>query len=170
MEKLGTFTEAHQKVLADIQRTLAAVRHISSLPFATAEAGVGILDRLRKDTYEDLNQIQHEHLIVRAAEWLLSKGKCSDETLWYWNPRQTGDQSEPDLRGTHAGVIVISAEITTSENPVGSIDTRMQKTLAKLATMKGGRYYFVRTESMRQRATTKVNKGGREIEIIKLSL
>jgi hypothetical protein len=170
MEQLGTFAEAHQKVLADVQHFLGTVRQISSLPCATAEAGIGMLDRLRKETYEDLNQIQHEHLIVRAAEWLLANQRCSPETLWFWNPRQTGDHSEPDLRGSHYGTVVISAEITTSEKPVGTIDKHMQNTLAKLAAMEGAKYYFVRTESMRQRASTKVVKGSWQIKVVQLSV
>jgi hypothetical protein len=170
MEQLGTFQEAHRKVLADVQRFLTTVNRLSSLPCTTAETGIGILDRLRRETYEDLNQIQHEHLIVRAAEWLLSQQKCPPETLWFWNPRQTGDNSEPDLRGSHSGVIVISAEITTSEKPVGTIDSRMQKTLAKLAEMQGVKFYFVRTPQMQQRAKTKIAKGGWEIEVVQLGV
>ena len=88
-DPVAVLKEAHQKVLADIQHILATVNRLSSLPCTTAETGVGILDRLRKATYEDLNQIQHEHLIVRAAEWLLARRKCPPETQWFWNPRQT---------------------------------------------------------------------------------
>lgn len=170
MEPLGTFQEAHQKVLADVRRLLATIGDLSSLPCASAEAGIGILDRVRKETYEDLNQIQHEHLIVRAAEWLLAEQKCPPETRWYWNPRQTGDHTEPDLRGVHAGTVLISAEITTSENPVGTIASRMQKTLAKLADMSGAKFYFVRTPQMLQRANTKITKGGWAIEVVQLSV
>lgn len=170
MERLGTFQEAHQKVLADIKKFLGAIGSLSSLPYASASEGIGILDRLRKDTYEDLNQIQHEHLIVRAAEWLLAAQKCSPATQWFWNPRQTGDNTEPDLRGLLSGSVVISAEITTSENPVGTIDSRMQKTLAKLAQMPGDKFYFVRTSQMQQRAKTKITKGGWAIEVVKLSV
>lgn len=64
MEQLGTFQQAHQKVLADIQRFLKTVNNLSSMACTTAETGIAILDRLRRETYEDLNQIQHEHLIV----------------------------------------------------------------------------------------------------------
>lgn len=170
MKQLGKFNEAHQKVLADAQRLLADVNRLSSLPCTTAEAGMGILDRLRQDIYEDLNQIQHEHLIIRAAEWLLAEQRCPSETLWFWNPRQTGDNSEPDLRGYHAGAIVVSAEITTSENPVGAIDSKMQKTLAKLAEMQGVKFYFVRTSKMQQRANTKIAKGGGGIEVVQLAV
>lgn len=170
MEQLGTFQEAHQKVLADINRFLATICRLSSLPCASADVGIGILDRLRKETYEDLNQIQHEHLIVRAAEWLLAERKCPPETQWLWNPRQTGDSSEPDLRGLHSGAAVISAEITTSEKPVGTIDSRMKKTLVKLAEMQGSKFYFVRTTQMQQRANTKITKGGWAIEVVQLAV
>ena len=168
MEQLGTFAQAHQKVLADVQRFLITVHQLSSLPCATAKAGIAILDRLRKETYEDLNQIQHEHLIVCAAEWLYRNQRCAPETVWYWNPRQTGDNTEPDLRGAHSSSIVVSAEITTSEKPIGAIDKRMQSTLAKLSAMAGVKYYFVRTEAMRLRASTKISKGGWQIEVVQL--
>lgn len=170
MERLGTFEKAHQKVLADIKNLFGAIASLSSSPYTTAKEGIGILDRLRKDTYEDLNQIQHEHLIIRAAEWLLEQQKCSPETQWFWNPRQTGDNSEPDLRGVFAGSVVISSEITTSENPVGTVDSRMKKTLVKLAQMPGDKFYFVRTSQMQQRAKTKITKGGWAIEVVKLSV
>jgi hypothetical protein len=64
-----------------------------------------------------------------------------------------------------AGEIVLSAEVTTSERPVGIIDTRIRDTLAKLSTMPGRRFYFVRTDTMGQRAMTKVEKGGFPIEV-----
>lgn len=170
MERLGTFKEAHQKVLVDIQRFLKTVNNLSSMPCTSAAMGIAVLDRLRRETYEDLNQIQHEHLIIRAAEWLLAERKCPLETLWLWNPRQTGDNSEPDLRGSLSGSTVISAEITTSEKPVGTIDSRMQKTLAKLSEMQGAKFYFVRTPEMRQRANTKITKGRWSIEVVQLAV
>ena len=90
--------------------------------------------------------------------------------MWYWNPRQTGDHTEPDLRGIYSGAILVSAEITTSEKPVGTIDSRMKKILTKLAAMQGEKFYFVRTSEMRQRAATKITKGGWEIEVIQLTV
>lgn len=168
MEQLGTFDQAHEKILADVQRFMKTVQQLSSLQYVTAEAGIAILDQLRKETYEDLNQIQHEHLIIRAAEWLCANNKCAPNTVWSWNPRQTGDNTEPDLRGTFFGSVTISAEITTSEKPNGTIAKRMQDTLTKLSVMDGMRYYFVRTDAMRQRASTKVAKSGWEIEIVQL--
>ena len=168
MNQLGTFMDARRKVLADIQNFLATVRGISATPVETAEAGIAMLIKLRQETYEDLNQIQHEHMIVSAAEWLVTKSRCPVDTVWAWNPRQTGNDSEPDLRGEHMGVVIVSAEITTSESPIGTIDTRMRDTLKKLSSMKGERFYFARTESMCQRAQTKAMKAGWRIEVVHL--
>ncbi len=170
MDRLGTFEDAKDKVLAEIKRCLATVRSLATQPFNSPNEGVGILDRLRKETYEDLNQIQHEHLIVRAAEWLISASICPRTTQWYWNPRQTGDHQEPDLRGIHNKEIVVSAEITTSDSPKGVIDTRMRHTLEKLAHMEGGKYYFVRTDSMRTRANTKILKRRLAIQVVKIDV
>ena len=169
MQPLGAFTEAHLKVLTDTRRCLATIGRLSATPCATAEAGIAILGRLRIEAYEDLNQIQHEHLIVRAAEWLEANAQHESGTIWSWNPRQTGDNSEPDLRGTLRGAVVVSAEITTSERPVGTIDKRMHSTLTKLSEMAGLKYYFVRTEAMRMRAVTKTAKAGWSISIVRLS-
>lgn len=168
MDRLGPFNEAHQKVLADAKRSLDTIRRLSSLPCESTEASIDVLRRLRQETYEDLNQIQHEHLIIRAAEWLSASSAASNEVAWFWNPRQTGDSSEPDLRGMLSGRVEVSAEVTTSERPVGTIDTRMQQTLAKLARMDGKKFYFVRTGDMRQRAATKAAKGGWAIEVVLL--
>jgi hypothetical protein len=170
MQPLGTFKDAYSKILTDTRRCLAIVNQLSVTPVATAEAGIAVLVRLRRETYEDLNQIQHEHLIVRAAEWLESDPHHELGAIWFWNPRQTGDNSEPDLRGTLAGTIVVSAEITTSERPIGTIAKRMQSTLSKLSQMSGRKYYFVRTEAMRKRAETKVTKAGWPISIVLLNI
>ncbi len=170
MQLLGAFTQAHLKVLTDTRRCLATINQLSATPCATAEAGIAILDRLRRESYEDLNQIQHEHLIVRAAEWLEVDSQHAVGTEWGWNPRQTGDSSEQDLRGTLRNAVIVSAEITTSERPVGTIDKRMQSTLSKLAQMSGRKYYFVRTEAMHVRAETKVRKAGWSISVVRLSV
>jgi hypothetical protein len=127
-----------------------------------------VLSRIRSEVYEDLNQIQHEYLILRAAEWLIAQGVCPATTQWTWNPRQSGDANEPDLEGKVNGQIVLSAEITASADPQGAIGARMQTTLKKLSTFQGKLFYFVRTESMRRRAETNVTKAGRQIGVVML--
>jgi hypothetical protein len=168
MHILGTIEEAKGKVLADAKRCMERIRNVASLPFNTPSEAVQVLQRIRSETYEDLNQIQHEHLILCAAEWLLAQGICDHQTRWHWNPRQTGDYAEPDLMGISSGATVLSAEITTSAKPVGVIDTRMQKTLAKLAQQNGELYYFVQTQAMASRANTKVRKAGWKIRVVQL--
>ncbi|MEW6613873.1 MAG: hypothetical protein AB1401_00150 [Thermodesulfobacteriota bacterium] len=131
----------------------------------SATDGASVLNKLRQVAYEDINQIQHEEMILRAARLLQSTEFPDQQIDWYWNPRQTGDNSEPDLRAIRGGEIVISAEITASEKPVGTIDTHIRDTLTKLNNMPGRKFYFVRTASMEQRAKTKVEKGRYAIEI-----
>lgn len=168
MHPLGNIDEAKSKVLADAQHCMERIRRIAEIPFHTSGEAVQILQRVRSETYEDLNQIQHEHLIVCAAEWFLAQGISDPETQWYWNPRQTGDHAEPDLAGTNNGVAVISAEITTSAKPDGVIDTRMRKTLAKLSKQRGQLHYFVQTPAMAARAATKIRKAGWNIRVTQL--
>jgi hypothetical protein len=118
--------------------------------------------------YENLNQIQHEYLILQGLIWLNSNGHAAANTQWYWNPRQTGDSTEPDLRGTLNGQAVISAEATTSEKPQGVIDTRMKNTMSKLNDMEGEKFYFIRTNPMEMRANTKARNNGWRITVVKL--
>jgi hypothetical protein len=105
-------------------------------------------------------------MLLRAALFL-QKGLFTGQQIdWYWNPRQTGDYS--DIRAVISGEIVLSAEVTTSERPVGIIDARMRDTLDKLNRMPGSKFYFVRSNAMEQRAKTKVEKSGFEIQVIEI--
>jgi hypothetical protein len=137
------------------------------VPASVADA-IDLLARLRAEVYEDLNQLQHEYLIVVGARWLLDRNLVPSEVQWLWNPRQTGDHLEPDLAALYQGRHLISAEITASAKPSGVIDTRMARTLAKLSEMEGERYYFVRTTAMRQRAITKVARNVWPIQVVLL--
>ena len=170
MDRLGTFADARAKVLADIRRFLSRVQSLSATPVDVVEAGIGVLKVLREDAYEDLNQIQHEFMIVCAAEWLLTQKWCSQATVWSWNPRQTGTVDEPDLRGEFGGVVIASGEITTSTEPKGLIDSRMRDTLRKLSAMDGRKFYFTASSSMCKRARTKIQRAGWEIEAVQLPL
>jgi hypothetical protein len=165
MEHIHSFTDAENKILADVRRCLESVRQVLSKDVISAVDGINVLSELRQVAYEDINQIQHEEMVLRAARSLQKEDFLSKNIEWYWNPRQTGNNSEPDLRATIGKEILLSAEVTTSEKPVGTIDTRISQTLAKLNFMPGHKFYFVRTISMERRARTKVQKAGFAIEV-----
>jgi hypothetical protein len=143
MEQLGTVSDATDNVLRDLRRCLTTVQCLAAQPFETPEAGVSVLRRIRSEAYEDLNQIQHEHFTLLAAQWLMANRRCPPTTEWSWNPRQTGTAEEPDLQGRHNGAVILSADITTSAKPARVIDTRMSRTLNKLSGTEGVKYYFV---------------------------
>ena len=169
MERLGSLTDARSKVLSDVNRLLNVVQRVASTSVTSVESGIAVLKELRAETYEDLNQIQHEYMILCAADWLVAQNRCPPDTVWSWNPRQTGLADEPDLRGECKGVVVVSAEITTSTEPKGLIDSRMRDTLLKLSTMAGQRFYFTSSAAMCQRARTKTRKAGWQIETVHLA-
>jgi len=139
-----------------------------SAPVKTLDSGLHRLREIRSSLYENLNQIQHELLILEGLIWLTQSGSIPDKTEWFWNPRQTGTFEEPDLVGICDDVPVVSAEATTSEKPVGVIDSRMRDTLRKLDCMEGKKYYFVRTDAMANRARTKITKEGLNIVVAKI--
>jgi hypothetical protein len=152
MRKLGDFPSAVRKVQDDVDSLLVLIRQLAgSKPLSAAE-GVALLSQIRDAVYEDLNQTQHEYLILAAVTWLISEHEIPNETEWYWNPRQTGDAEEPDLRASIGTRIVLSAEITTSKRPIGAIVGRMNSTLRKLDGFPGDQYYFVRTDAMAKKA------------------
>ncbi len=158
MEQIVDFQEAEEKILADIHACISHIRKTVDYEFSSTRGGIEVLLRLRQRTYEDLNQIQHEELAFRAAQFLRDYEFKGRDLKWYWNPRQTGNEFEPDLQATENEEIVLSAEVTTSERPIGTIDGRMSDTLEKLSDMPGRKFYFVRTEEMERRARTKVSK------------
>ncbi|REL35702.1 hypothetical protein [Thalassotalea euphylliae] len=168
MERIDNIEQAKEKVLADMNTFLSSVRDFASEDVLDLGSGLSKLRNIRSSVYESLNQIQHEYLILQGLIWLNSNGHAHSGTHWYWNPRQTGDSTEPDLRGTFEGRVVISAEATTSEKPQGVIDTRMKNTMAKLNEMEGEKFYFIRTSPMEMRANTKAENNGWPITVVKI--
>ena len=168
MLELGTFEDARSKVLANAERMLLGVKRVVGEPVDSVEAGIALLSSLRKQAHEHLNQIQHEQMIVRAAEWLVQHGITSTDTRWLWNPRRGGENGGPDLLGRAGETIRVCAEVNALEEPVGVIDAQMRRALARLATLEGRRFYFVRTASMKRRAVTKVVKAGWDIAVVQI--
>ena len=153
--------------MADVSHLLEKVRTLSGSVESLTE-GAARLRQIRATVYENLNQIQHEYLIIRALGWLQLNGFGGANLSWSWNPRQTGDASELDLQARSAHEVVVSAEATTSEKPDGVIDSRMRNTLAKLSDMPGRKYYFVHTGAMAQRARTKAARNSWPIQVVQL--
>jgi len=166
MDRIGNLKAAEKKVLDDVNTLLTEVRNIVAAAPKSATEGVALLSQLRDIGYEDLNQIQHEYLILAAATWLVEKVLVRSDAEWYWHPRQTGGSDDPDLCAKQGGKTVLSAEITTSRRPIGTILDRMRTTLAKLKGFPGKKYYFVRTESMSAKAKTIVLAEGWKIEVV----
>lgn len=165
MNQITDLHVAEQEVFQEIKQCISKVKSAVANAPADLSTGISVLKRLRQEIYEDLNQVQHEEMILQAARLLESQDFVGKDVVWHWNPRQGGGAGEPDLRGSVAGRIEVSAEITTSGKPDGTIAERMTTTLEKLSKMPGKKIYFVRTEAMEKRAETKVSKAGYEIEI-----
>ena len=170
MQPLPLTPEAEANVLNDIRNLLLSLPSASQRAPISIYEGISLVLNLRQEIYENLNQIIHEYMILRAAEWLRSHGHQEPQNRWYWNPRQTGDKTEPDLAVFKDEQQIASAEITTSEKPMGSIDTRMSDTLRKLSQMPGQKFFFVRTDVMYKRAATKVREASFAIKVVLLPL
>jgi hypothetical protein len=167
VEKIGDAAKAEAKVIQDMRFLVTEIRRLSAQDVVDADYGIALLRLIRKSIAEDLNQIQHEYLILRGLRWLVANG-FESPIVWEWNPRQSGTALEPDLRGSLDGSIVVSAEASASESPVGKIDVRMKTTLEKLGQMQGEKFYFVCTEEMAKRAATKVTKAARAIRVVRV--
>ncbi len=167
MEKLDDISRAELKVLNDMRNTSSRMRDLSSPEIQDVPQGLQLLRGIRSAISEDLNQIQHECVILQGLRWLGDNG-FGPEVVWEWNPRQTGGGDEPDLRGTHNGRVVASAEATASQEPKGILDSRMRDTLEKLSKMEGEKFYFVCADAMEQRARTKISKAGWRVNVVKI--
>ncbi len=167
MEKIGDAARAEAKVLQDMRQLVAKIRGLSAVDVGDVDHGSAQLREIRSAVAEDLNQIQHEYLILRGVRWLVANGFESGME-WEWNPRQTGTANEPDLRGRLDGRIVVSAEASASENPKGMVDSRMKETLEKLNQMEGQKFYFLGAQGMAKRAETKVGKAKWAIRVVRV--
>ena len=168
MEEIRDFSSEESRMLSQLKDVFSHIRLAGQANIGNLESGLEILRSLRHLIYEDMNQLQHEALILKVAK-LLQDGFHPNVVKWLWNPRQTGRKDEPDLRGLDdRGEIVVSAEVTTSENPQGAIDGRMARTLEKLSAMPGDKYFVVTTTAMERRAKSKVNNLGSPISILRL--
>ena len=166
MSPLENVTSERKRVRAETTQLLKRIQGLSSAP----NGGIAALIRIRREASELLNQLPHESSILDAVEWFRSKRtKPDDRISWLWNPRQTGNKQEPDLRGLREDEIVVSAEVTTSPAARGVLASRMKSTLEKLAGMQGHLYYFVLTEPMRQSAERVIKHKGWPIKVIVLS-
>ena len=154
MQKLENPDEASDRLLSEVQHLVALLNRLTSEEIADVSRGIGVLSDIRRSTYEQLNQLQHKALALDAIKWLQRNGRLDAE--WSWNPGATGTADEPDVRASQKDKVLVSAEVTASNKPIGILNARMTHTLTKLGRMPGARYYFVRTEHMRKCAAKKV--------------
>ncbi|HJZ05432.1 MAG TPA: hypothetical protein VJ327_06255 [Patescibacteria group bacterium] len=141
MEIIRDIKEVEAKILEDIKECIRTIKSLTE-DVENIDDGIKSLRDIRSIAYENMNQIQHEHLVLRGTQWLRENGYQDEKYEWSWNPRQTGDASEPDLMAKDGQNTILCAEATTSENPVGVIDSRMRDTLEKLSKMNGKKVLF----------------------------
>ena len=169
VEEIGDIGRAESELLNRLRGAFSHIRLAGKAEPTGLDTGLQILQTLRCLVYEDMNQLLHEALILKAVKLLDDEFYPSTRIRWLWNPRQTGSKDEPDLRGVdNDGRVVVSVEVTSSESPRGTIDKRMSATLAKLATMPGDKYYVVTTEQMERRATSKIQNLAYEIAVLRI--
>ncbi len=165
LKPLADLAQERSRILDQIRLVASATKRIVEPEISDINQGIRLLESLRRKTYELINQLQHEALILEAASHLARADFAGKAICWAWNPRQTGSRDEPDLRGKLSGQVVVSAEVTTSRLPRGTIGTRMARTLEKLSQFPGTKVYYVRTEQMQRRAQTKIARAGYDIEV-----
>jgi hypothetical protein len=129
----------------------------------SVEKQIEHLSLIRKDIYEDLNQIPHKAMIILVAEEL--QKEFPKINRWTWHPMQTSHPDFADLTGYINNEILLNIEVTTSLEPLGTIDGRMKTTLLSLNNKIGQRIYYVRTIKMLQRANTKIKTNGLKLEV-----
>lgn len=150
-------THEKQILEQELNSIFSVLRRVTETALPTGiDAQLKIFQKLRADIYEDLNQLQHKALIIKAAELFQTEHPGIEE--WRWHPKQTSHPDEPDLRGIENERIVISAEVTSSAKPIGTIDKRMANTLNSLNRKTGTLYYCVQSQEMLARANSKVSK------------
>ncbi len=170
MRPLNSVPEARRLALADLRGLIRSLRRLTACVPEPLDEELLALRRILQAVYKELNQVQHECLVLESFEWLADHGEAPLGATWSWNARQTGDRFDSDLAARLGRQQVLAAKVTTPERPVGSIDRRMASTLQKLAKLQGSKFFFVRTRQMEQRAQTKVNRHRLPITIVRLDV
>ncbi len=117
MKTLGDLSAAQNSVLEHARTLLETIRRCAANEPETVAEAIGMLAEIRVEAYEDLNQLQHEYLILCSATWLVDTQVVPSSVSWQWNPHQTGDKTEPDLAAESDQKRLVSAEITTLGRP-----------------------------------------------------
>ena len=92
MQRLTNLRSTNEQVFQKITTLLSAIRSTIAKEPDNLEDGVTMLERLRQNIYEELNQIQHEAMIIRAARFLKEGDLAGRKVEWWWNPRQTSTE------------------------------------------------------------------------------
>lgn len=88
-----------------------------------------LLARLRKLSYESINQFQHEYRCLQMVTELRRRVPGGGRLTWHWHRGPTSRPDEADVIGYSGKKHVVQAEVTTSAKPTGTIDKRMRKKL-----------------------------------------
>ncbi len=168
MSNREPFQQARHDLLADVQRRLQALQRLSSVPVDSIEDALARLQSLRRQALDDFNEIQRDHLLVLAAEWLVAHGVAAASIQWQLKPR-SGGADVSQLVGRDGDAVAICAEVNAATEPVGAIDAQMRRVLFRLSAMPGRKFYFVRSASMKRRAVTKVIKAGWDVAVVQLA-
>src|SRR5262245_34331411 len=135
MKPLNDIEAEETQILLRLRECITRIQQLLDGGVADVSSGISLLRLLRNGSAEDINQLQHAALALAAVRHIQSQRPDTAVLDWHWHPFQTGGIDEPDLRATNGTSVIISAEVTASERPVGVIDRRMAHTLQKLATM-----------------------------------
>ena len=165
MERLGDIDRVETELYESIQATIQKIRKIVSVEVQSPKKSVQLLRELRKEVYEDINQLQHADLVLKTARFIEHRNRQT-EIEWYWHPFQTGGSDEPDLKGLINGIVEFSIEVTTSESPNGTIRKRIYEVLKKLNKLEGQKIYVVNTRLMKVAAENKIIKERYSIDVI----
>jgi len=100
---------ALDKELTSVKDSMAKYIEVFNNNPQDIEAQLSELSRFRSTSYESINQLQHEWLLIKALKWLnLNHNiplEAKNEYIIQWNPRQTGGSDEPDLRIIVDGIL-----------------------------------------------------------------
>ena len=92
MEEIIDISQAKDKVLSDMNRFIKGIRESAGEDISSLSHGLVTLRSIRSSVYENLNQIQHEYLILQGLLWFSENGFDQPTIRWYWNPGRQGTE------------------------------------------------------------------------------
>ncbi len=131
MENAIDIKKKKEEIKLKVEKTLNTISE-SVLSFNNTDDVTSTTKSLREmfnKLQGTIYQLDKDSMILQAIDWITKYKNLSDKTTWILNSQLTKDSSLPDIQARLWRKTSLSAMVSTSEKPVGVINSRITNNL-----------------------------------------